>query len=507
MATKAEILIIDMGSQYTRVIERVLRDHQYRSAVLSPDKASGWMEHHGAKAVIISGGDKSVYDEDAPQIPQNILDANVPILGICYGMQWLAKHFGGTVERVQDQTGYGGTQIELGGCDLFLNIDKDTPLTVWASHGDSVTKLPEGALVTSTSTEGGGIKSMVIPEHQVWGVQFHPEVKHTEDGEQMLLNFVDGICHCTEDWSETNMVKDIRDACNDPQMRVISGFSGGVDSTTSTAIIAPKLGDRLRCILVDAGHLRENEVVEAKQHCVAAGSVLHVIEAEDLFFEALAGVTDAEQKRKIFGRLYHQIFLDEAEKFNATHVVQGTLATDLIESGATGGAVIKSHHNVGHDWGDLGHFEPLKSLFKYEVRAIAVSLGLPDSVSQREPFPGPGFFIRMPGAVTKARRDILRWATAEVQRVVYSHPDCPEISQLVPYLSGTKIVGVKGDKRVYEEMVVVRPIHTVDYMTASSPIFSPALMTAVMTAVSKHDKVVGVLFDFNTKPPRTTEAE
>ena len=505
MVPEATILIVDMGSQYTRVIERKLRESGFRSAVLSPDKAAGWMTKRCAKAIIISGGDKSVYDADAPQVPAVILEAGVPIFGICYGMQWLAHHFGGTVEHHADQSGFGPTKVRIGENDLFNDLE--TYEIVWASHGDSVITLPLGGYVIATDEAGNGIKAMALPHQKVWGVQFHPEVADTACGGKILLNFVADICGCEKDWSPANLVTEIRTSCTDPSMRVIAGFSGGVDSTTAVTIISPVLGDRLRCIIIDAGHLRAGEIEEAQLHAQAAGVELHIIEAETRFFRALRGIKNSERKRKIFGKLYHGIFLEEVAKFDATHVVQGTLATDLIESGATGGAVIKSHHNVGHDWGDLGHLEPLKALFKYEVRALAKELGLPDSVAQREPFPGPGLFLRMPGAVTKKRRDVIRWADTVVRDIVRKHPDTPEISQLVIYLNGIKIVGVKGDGRVYAEMVTVRPVTTIDFMTASSPIFSPDLMTEIMREVSRHSELVGVLFDFNPKPPRTTEAE
>lgn len=506
MTTEANILIVDEGSQYTHIIERRLRANRFRSAVLSPVRAEEWMAQHGAKAVIISGGNKSVYNEDAPQVPRNIIEAGVPILGICYGMQWLARHFGGEVEHQQEQTGFGPVQVQLDkGCELFQGINPNQE--VWASHGDSVIRLPESGYCIGTAADGTGIEAMRIPEHNIWGVQFHPEVNNTACGGDILLNFVARICGCEADWQPADLVASIRDDFKDSSIRAIHGFSGGVDSTVTATILAPVLSDRLRCICIDAGHLREGEVDEIKLHAEAAGVDLVVIEAEERLFEALEGVADSEEKRKAFKRVYNAIFLEEAAKFSATHVVQGTLATDLIESGATGGDTIKSHHNVGLDWADLQDLHPLSSLFKYEVRALATELELPDSVTHREPFPGPGLFLRAPGVVTRERRDIIRWADAKARRVIYSHPDCPEISQLVPYLSGTKIVGVKGDKRVYEEMVVIRPVKTIDFMTASSPIFTPALMTAVMTAVSKHPKIVGVLWDFNPKPPRTTEAE
>ncbi len=506
MATEAKILIVDMGSQYTSVIERSLRNCGYRSAVLSPKKAGDWMRVHGASAVIISGGDKSIHDQDAPGIPFNILSAdNTPILGICYGMQWLANHYGGEVKHRQDQTGFGPTDVQLGHCDLFDSISISQ--NVWASHGDSVTKLPEGAVSIATDGNGSGIKAMHVPARNIWGVQFHPEVENTACGEQILMNFVVDICGCESDWVQDDIIETIRGDYDNSEMRVIHGFSGGVDSTVGAAILSPVLGDRLQCICIDAGHLRQGEPDEIRLHAKAAGVDLLMIEAEDRFFDAMVDITDAEEKRAAFKCVYNAIFLEEAAKFDATHVVQGTLATDLIESGATGGAVIKSHHNVGLNWGNLQDLHPLCSLFKYEVRELAATLGLPDSVTHREPFPGPGLFLRMPGVVTKERRDRIRWADHEVRQIFYGDPDAPEVSQLVIALNDTPVVGVKGDARVYEEMVVVRPVKTIDFMTASAPIFSPELMTKIMTRVAQHPELLGVWWDFMPKPPRTTELE
>jgi len=448
-------------------------------------------------------------------------------------MQWVADHFGGIVEHRQDQTGFGPTDVKLDQCDLFSNISSVSQ-NVWASHGDSVTKLPEGAVSIATDGNDFGVKAMYMPDHNIWGVQFHPEVADTACGEQILLNFVN-ICGCKKDWVPIDLVEMIRGDYAGAEMRVIHGFSGGVDSTVGAAIMSPILGDRLRCICIDAGHLRQDESDEIRLHARAAGVSLLVVEAEDRFMSssgrfmtwikrktekiarvfgwavnfsgALDWVKDAEEKRAAFKRVYNAILLEEAAKFGATHVVQGTLATDLIESGATGGAVIKSHHNVGLDWGSLQDLHPLRSLFKYEVRGLAAVLGLPGSVVNREPFPGPGLFLRMPGAVTKERRDRIRWADDEVRKIFYGDPDAPEVSQLVIALNDTPVVGVKGDARVYEEMVVVRPVKTIDFMTASAPIFSPKLMTKIMTRVAQHPELLGVWWDFMPKPPRTTELE
>jgi GMP synthase (glutamine-hydrolysing) len=282
MATEASILIVDMGSQYTRVIERLLRECGYRSAVLSPKKAGDWMEQHGANAVIISGGDRSVYDDDAPQPPENVISSGVPILGICYGMQWMAHYFGGTVEREHDQTSFGPTSVQLRHCALFDGISGFQ--NVWASHGDSVIRLPEGAVAIANGNNGSGIKAMHLPDHNMWGVQFHPEVTDTPCGEQILTNFIAGICSRDQDWVPDNLIEMIRTECSSTSKRVIHGCSGGVDSTVVATILSPVFGDRLRCICVDAGHLRKGEPNEVRIHAKAAGVDLVMIEAEDRFF-------------------------------------------------------------------------------------------------------------------------------------------------------------------------------------------------------------------------------
>lgn len=502
-----KILIVDLGSQYALLIARLLRECGYRSVVLSPKKAGTWIDFHKPQAVILSGSDKSVYDDDAPQPPANSVDAGIPILGICYGMQWFAKHLGGDVARDHDHVEYGPAGISFLDRTLFAGIDREQQ--VWASHGDSVLGLPQGIEVIATDSNGGGIRAMYAPDQRFWGVQFHPEVPHTPCGKQILTNFVHGICGCKPDWEPVDIVASIRSKIStDPSVCAVLGFSGGVDSTTMAAILAPALGDRLLGVCIDGGHLREGELEEIECHAKSAGIILKVVNAKAEFLEALNGVTDAEKKRHIFKHIYLRLLKKAVADFDATHVVQGTLATDEIESGATGGHIIKSHHNVGLDWGNLGELKPLSSFFKYEVRALAQELDLPDSVINREPFPGPGLFLRVFGeCVTEERLDVVRWADHQVRLILRDAENVPEISQLVVALCCVDTTGVKGDARVYKSTIVIRSVHTSDFMTADAVEFPVEVRRLIKSKLTRHPEVVRVWWDETDKPPATTEFE
>lgn len=507
MLNDPKILIVDFGSQYTLLIARVLRDCGYRSVVLSPSKAELWMKHHLPKAVILSGSDKSVYDADAPQLPEAIFVAEIQTLGICYGMQLLAQKLGGKVERVQEEAEYGPSEIVIiRPISLLKQILLDEQ-KVWASHGDSVTVVPEGSEILAR-TKSGGISALRFNPH-MWGVQFHPEVPHTSCGQQILLNFVRGICNCEPDWKPANIIADIRSVITtDPSMRAVLGFSGGVDSTTMAAILSPALGDRLLGVCIDAGQFREGEMEEIKIHAKAAGITLLVNKAEKEFLGMLDGITDAEEKRRIFKDIYSRLLKEACVAFDATHIVQGTLATDEIESGATGGALIKSHHNVGLNWGGLGELKPLSLFFKYEVRALARELGLPDSVVEREPFPGPGLFLRIFGkCVTEERLNLVRFADHQVRMILKDAKDVPEISQLVIALCCVDTTGVKGDGRAYGPAVVVRGVRTTDFMTAEAVELPVVVRRQVIARLTSHAGIVRVWFDEVSKPPATTEFE
>lgn len=504
MIDAPRILIIDYGSQYTQVIARTLRELGYRSAVLSPEKAEVWRTTQRPTAIILSGGDASVTDPDAPGLPEGLLASGIPLFGICYGMQLLVHAAGGTVRNTHAHAEYGPATVTLADVPLFAGISGEQP--VWASHRDTVATLPPDfhAIARSTQYEYAGVAD---PTRHIYAVQFHPEVVDTPCGKRLLQNFLADISGCEEDWQPRDLVAEIR-AELAPQVataRAIVGFSGGVDSTVLAAIIAPVFGERLRGICIDAGHLRKDELAEVTAHAEAAQIDLTIIDAREQFRKALGGVIDAEEKRTVFREQYRAIFEAEVRAWQADHIAQGTLVTDLIESGKTGGALIKTHHNT-----DLGfsatEIAPLSHLFKYEVRALARELGLPESVCERDPFPGPGLFVRIFGGdVTAERLELLREADHVVRTIIAAATDTPAISQLVVGLDCSRTVGVKGDSREYGYNIVVRGVFTTDYMTATGVQLPADTRREITSRVTQLPGITRVFFDETNKPPATTE--
>jgi len=511
MDLKPQILIIDLRSQYTLLIARTLRELGFRSAVLDPKKAGTWLRTaKNVRAIILSGGDGSVYEKNAPEPPKEIFTARVPILAICYGHQWLAQHFGGRVKRISGEEEYGSTKIRtVGNAVLFRGVPKAEK--VWASHGDSVSRIPKGFSVTARSIKTGGIEAMESADRSIYTLQFHPEVPHTPYGKKMLHNFAERIAHCTKDWEPSAIVSSVQSGVESVLGKsgtAVMGFSGGVDSTTLAAMLAPVLKSRLLGIVIDGGQLREHELTEIRLHAKAAGIRIRIVSAEHRFVRELSTTVDAEEKRKRFKKIYTAILNEEAHRFGGKPaLLQGTLATDLIESGATGGATIKSHHNVGIAYSGI-QLNPLGELFKYEVRALAESLRLPKSVFARQPFPGPGNFVRIVGApVTKERLALVSWAYARVEEILQKHGLYDTYSQTVVALLGVNIVGVKGDGRVYGPIILVRAVKTIDFMTAEGVWFPEETAKEICATLTKHKEIVGVVFDPVDKPPRTTEAE
>ena len=512
-----QILIVDYGSQYTLVIGRTLRELGVRSAILPPKKVDAWLKNNTPKAVILSGSNWSVHNDGAPQLPKSLDISGLRgkkyfILGVCYGMQLIAHTLGGKVAKPHDHREYGPAEVAIDNSHpLFTGVTKKT--RVWASHGDTVGKLPKGFAPIATS---GGIAAMTDKNNRVMGIQFHPEVADTKEGKKMLKNFIN-ISGIKKDWDPINLIHEIQrevlEIVNAAQKQnVILGVSGGVDSTTLAAILAPVLGKRLICVAIDTGGLREGELLELKTNTASALSGKNknfvVIPAEDEFIEKIGSTVDSEEKRARFREVYKRIFEEQILKYDAGFIVQGTLATDIIESGKAGeSAMIKTHHNVGLSW-NVDDLHPLRNLFKYEVRELARVMKLPSAVYERNPIPGPGLYLRVIGApVSKENIALVREADKTVSDILKKHNIYKDISQLIVALLGINSVGVKGDERVYGHSLAVRAVQTVDFMTAKGYYFPQAIADEITSALTRHQGIVRVFFDMTPKPPATTEFE
>ncbi|NTW14540.1 MAG: glutamine-hydrolyzing GMP synthase [Candidatus Moranbacteria bacterium] len=508
METQPKLLIVDLGSQYTMVIARTLREIGFRSVILSSKKAGEWLKKNQPKGIILSGGSASVTDANAPEVPSCVFDIDVPVLGICYGMQYVAQRFGGQIRSHHERREYGKATVRLLDDRLFRGVP-EREIVVWASHGDSVVDMPQGFEMIAESPATDAIQAMTDGT-RIWALQFHPEVTHTKYGKDILANFVVGICECESDWVAASVIDGIRSevASVSSGKRAIIGFSGGVDSTVLSAIVAPVFGKRLLALCIDTGGLRKDELAEIRTNAKYAGVYLRVVRAAKRFQLALSKTHDAETKRKRFKKVYGRILEEEAKRFGAEFIMQGTLATDEIESGKAGNAaLIKSHHNVGLGL-KMDELHPFRNLFKYEVRDLGTELGLPSSVSHRQPFPGPGLYVRVIGKPATAERlSILRWADAEVTAILRKHGIYDDISQLVVGLLCVRTVGIKGDGRVYESSVVMRAVRTLDFMTVTGYQIPEDVRREITDAVTKHRRIVRVFYDETNKPPATTELE
>ncbi len=510
MEKPTQILIIDLGSQYTQIIRRSLRYLGFHSVILPAPGSLQWAKENKPKAIILSGGSASVYDADAPALDKGLLDLGIPILGICYGMQWLAYvHDKESIQKVQEGKSYGPVEIALGKSKIFENLKNK--INAWSSHGDSVKYAPAGFNIVATSKGGSVNEAMECPGKNLYAVQFHPEVEQTEDENIILNNFLVNICGCAQDYDKKDAVEEIRENTKRElgDGTAIIGVSGGVDSTTLAAILAPTLGNKLKAFMIDTGGMRKDEVERVKEIAVKAGINLEIIDSfKNKFIEEIGKTIDAEEKRAAFRKVYGEVFKEVAKNYGATHMIQGTLATDLIESGQAGNsAMIKTHHNVNLDLG-LKEIMPLSDYFKFEVREMARMFGLDELLATRQPFPGPGLYLRVVGVpVTAELLEIVREADAQVAEILKKYGVYDKIAQSIVALLGVNTVGVKGDGRVYGYSLVVRTVETVDFMTVKGFYLTPEICEEIMSTLIRHPKIVRVLFDWTSKPPATTEFE
>ncbi|MBN1505613.1 MAG: glutamine-hydrolyzing GMP synthase [Sedimentisphaerales bacterium] len=508
------IAILDFGSQYIQLIARRVREHNVYSRIYPASTPAAELARLPLKGIILSGGPASVYVPNAPRCDEKIFDLGIPVLGICYGMQLGSQMLGAQVVRAKNHE-YGRASLTiLDKSDLFANLPDET--LVWASHGDQVTKPPQG-FVQLAETKTCPYAAIRHADNKFFGVQFHPEVSHTPRGAEMLKNFLYGVCGCTGDWKMSDFVSEsvetIRRQVGDAQ--VICGLSGGVDSSVTASLIHQAVGDQLVCILVDNGLLRRNEretiVSTFRDHFHMD---LHVVDWSSQFLERLAGATDPQQKRKIIGAEFIKAFKSEAGKIpNVRFLAQGTLYPDVIESGHKDGnpaANIKLHHNVGGLPAELGFelIEPLRDLFKDEVRIVGEYLGLPEDMVWRHPFPGPGLGVRVLGEVTPAKLEILRAADEILIDEIKAAGLYRKVSQTLAVLVPVSTVGVMGDERSYENVIAIRSVDTTDFMTADfSRIPYEVLGTISSRIINEVRGVNRVVYDISSKPPATIEWE
>jgi GMP synthase (glutamine-hydrolysing) len=509
--TQETVVVLDFGSQYNQLITRRIRELGVYSELHPHTITAEEIKQMNPSGIVFSGGPNSVYDENSFRCDEAIFELGIPILGICYGMQLMTLHFGGKVDKAKHRE-YGKANIDVKNSSPLF---RDLPETqvVWMSHGDLVVETPEGFSVDATSTSCP-IASMSDVNRGLYAVQFHPEVLHSVYGNDLLKNFVFGVCECKGDWSMENFIDHemakIRETVGDK--KVLCALSGGVDSSVVAVLIHKAIGDQLTCIFVDHGLLRKGEA-EGVMKTFTEGFNMNVIkvDAKDRFLGKLKGVSDPEQKRKIIGNEFIYVFDDEAAKLQGIEfLAQGTLYTDIIESGTATAQTIKSHHNVGGLPEDMQFtlIEPLNTLFKDEVRALGTELGIPDEIVWRQPFPGPGLGIRVLGEITEDKLEIVRESDAILREEIKNFGLEREIWQYFTVLPDIRSVGVMGDARTYDHTIGIRAVTSIDGMTSDWARIPWEVLQVISTRiVNEVAHVNRVVYDITSKPPATIEWE
>jgi len=507
------ILIIDFGSQYTQLIARRIRELKVYSEIHPHNFPVEKIKELNPSGIIFSGGPMSIYEPDSPQIDPEVFSLGIPILGICYGLQVISKHFEGKIEAAKERE-YGKTELQIIQDDIiFEGVNRETK--VWMSHGDYITRLPEGFLITAKSGNSP-ICAISNTAKKIFALQFHPEVAHTSEGRAILSNYLFKICRCKGEWTPQsfieNSIKEIKSKIGSG--KAICALSGGVDSSVAAILVQKAIGGNLICVHVDTGMMRKNESRDIIKMFEDNFNIhLIHIDASEIFLSKLKGVSEPEKKRKIIGNTFIEIFEQEAKKIGGIkYLIQGTLYPDVIESVSVKGAsvTIKTHHNVGGlpEKMNMKLIEPFRELFKDEVRAIGYELGLPPDFIKRHPFPGPGLAVRLLGEITKQRLDVLREADAVFINELKEFNIYDEIWQAFAVLLPVQTVGVMGDNRTYENVIALRAVTSTDGMTADWYRFDYKVLESVSNKITRNVKGINrVVYDVSSKPPSTIEWE